>query len=87
MMIGSRAPLKNQPKFNTSTMVLLTDGRVMMQEEATPHWHALTPDAQGSYVNGASRQGADDSSDPLLFLKREVCADGRWMATGGYGRQ
>jgi hypothetical protein len=33
-------------------MVLLSDGRVMVQEEGTAHWHALTPDGSGSYVNG-----------------------------------
>jgi hypothetical protein len=34
-------------------MLLLTDGRVMIQEEGTNHWHALTPDSTGSYVNGS----------------------------------
>ena len=51
-MAGKWQPLTNQPGFNTSTMILLTDGRVMVQEEGTAHWHALTPDDGGSYVNG-----------------------------------
>ena len=34
------------------TMILLTDGRIMVQEEGTAHWHALSPDAHGSYLNG-----------------------------------
>jgi len=33
-MGGTWQPLVNQPGFNTSTMILLTDGRVMVQEEA-----------------------------------------------------
>jgi hypothetical protein len=37
-MAGTWAPLANQPTFNTSTMILLTDGRVMVQEEGTAHW-------------------------------------------------
>ena len=50
--MGTWQGLVNQPTFPVSTMILLSDGRVMVQEEATPHWHALTPDAHGSYVNG-----------------------------------
>jgi hypothetical protein len=49
-MSGTWQKLKNQPPFNTSTMILLTDGRVMVQEEATSHWHALTPDSTGTGV-------------------------------------
>jgi hypothetical protein len=49
-MAGTWQGLVNQPPFHTSTMQLLTDGRVMVQEEATAHWHALTSDNQGSYV-------------------------------------
>src|SRR5262249_60552277 len=51
-MPGTWKPLTNQPTFNTGTMILLTDGRVMVQEEGTAHWHALTPDSHGSYING-----------------------------------
>jgi hypothetical protein len=36
-MTGTWQGLGNQPTFYTSTMILLTDGRVMVQEEATPH--------------------------------------------------
>jgi hypothetical protein len=48
----SWTPLKSQPDFRTSTMLLLSDGRVMVQEHASAHWHALTPDENGSYVDG-----------------------------------
>ena len=48
-MAGTWQALVNQPPFNTSTMILLTDGRVMVQQEATSHWYALTPDQAGSY--------------------------------------
>ena len=51
-MPGTWTALANQPAFNTSTMILLTDGRVMIQEEGTAHWHALTPNGSGSYVDG-----------------------------------
>jgi hypothetical protein len=50
--MGTWQNLLNPPTFPVSTMIQLSDGRIMVQEEATPHWHALTPDAQGSNVNG-----------------------------------
>lgn len=51
-MSGTWQSLLHQPTFQVSTMLLLSNGTVMVQEEATPHWHALTPDDTGSYVNG-----------------------------------
>ena len=43
-MPGNWKPLKNQPTFGASTMLLLTDGTIMVQEEAGKYWHRLTPD-------------------------------------------
>jgi hypothetical protein len=40
-------------------MLLLSDGRVMVQEDGTPQWYALTPDADGSYVKGTWSPLAD----------------------------
>lgn len=81
-MTGTWQPLLNQPTFNTSTMILLTDGRVMVQEEATPHWHALIPDNQGSYVNGTWSSLAD-----MAFWRRYYASgmlkDGRVILIGG----
>jgi hypothetical protein len=63
-------------------MLLLTDGRVMVQEEATPHWHALTPDSHGSYVHGTWSPLAD-----MAFWRRYyasgVLKDGRVILIGG----
>ena len=36
--------LTNKPGFNTSTMLLLTDGSVMVQEQGGLRWKKLTPD-------------------------------------------
>jgi len=81
-MAGSWQGLVNQPTFNTSTMILLTDGRVMVQEEATPHWHALTPDSSGSYVHGTWAPLAD-----MAFWRRYYASgtlrDGRVILIGG----
>ena len=81
-MAGTWQPLANQPSFNTSTMILLTDGRVMVQEEATEHWHALTPDASGSYVNGTWSTLAD-MSFWRRYYSSGVLKDGRVFLCGG----
>lgn len=81
-MAGTWKALKNQPTFNTSTMILLTDGRVMVQEEGTAHWHALTPDSKGSYVNGTWADLAD-----MAFWRRyyasAILMDGKVFICGG----
>ena len=81
-MAGTWEPLQNQPKFNTSTMFLLSDGRIMVQEEGTAHWHALTPDSTGSYVKGTWSDLAD-----MSFWRRYYASgmlkDGRIIIVGG----
>jgi Kelch motif protein len=81
-MAGSWQSLTHQPNFNMSTMILLSDGRVMVQEEATPHWHALTPDNHGSYINGTWSTLAD-----MSFWRRYYASgmlrDGRIVLIGG----
>jgi hypothetical protein len=49
---GTWTSLTNQPAKALDTCELLTDGTVMCHEGATAHWHRLSPDLQGSYVNG-----------------------------------
>ena len=81
-MTGTWQGLKNQPNFNTSTMMLLTDGRVMVQEEATAHWHALTPDSNGDYVQGTWSTLADMSFWRRYYASG-VLKDGRVIVCGG----
>lgn len=81
-MAGTWQALTHQPTFNTSTMILLSDARIMVQEEATQHWHALTPDRYGSYVNGTWSPLAD-----MSFWRRYYASgmlkDGRIVVIGG----
>ena len=81
-MPGTWRGLDNQPAFSTSTMMLLTDGRVMVQEEATNHWHALTPDHTGSYVGGTWSRLADMSIWRRYYASG-ILADGRVIVVGG----
>jgi hypothetical protein len=81
-MPGTWRGLANQPAFSTSTMMLLTDGRVMVQEEGTNHWHALTPDHTGSYVSGTWSPLADMSIWRRYYASG-VLDDGRVIVVGG----
>jgi hypothetical protein len=84
--------LVNQPTFLCDTALLLTDGRVMVHQYGDPHnngqgmnnWWALTPDANGSYLNGTFSQLASMSSNygPLYFASA-VLPDGRVIVEGG----
>jgi len=78
-------PLNNQPTFNaTSTALLLTDGTVMVQDTETPDWWRLTPDANGSYVNGTWSQLASlPSGYAPIFYASAVLPDGRVIIEGG----
>jgi hypothetical protein len=81
-MSGTWQPLKNEPKFNPSTMLLLTDGTVMAQSYCSNNWWRLTPDASGDYVNGAWTQLANSPNAPMYYASA-VLADGRVFVAGG----
>src|SRR5215467_1904854 len=50
---ASWTPLSNRAPGSTGTMLLLTDGTVMVQGYSPGNnWMQLTPDASGSYING-----------------------------------
>lgn len=81
-MAGTWQPFAHQPNFNASTMLLLTDGRVMCQDDGTANWHALTPDAKGSYVNGTWSNVAP-MHHTRLYYASAVLKDGRVFVSGG----
>src|SRR5215467_277670 len=81
-------PLTHQPDFTAGTLLLLTDGTVMVHHEDAnggySDWHKLTPDINGSYVNGTWTQVASLPSNygPMSFASA-VLADGRLIIEGG----
>ena len=81
-MAGIWKGLVNQPMFNVSTMILLTDGRVMAQEEGQKHWHALAPDSDGSYLNG-TWSTLKDMSFWRRYYASSMLKDGRVVVVGG----
>lgn len=81
--------LTHPPPFNPGVMFLLTDGRVMVQdqgsaENGSSNWWLLTPDAHGGYADGTWRQAASMPSDYApLYAASAVLPDGRLAVEGG----
>ena len=81
-MPGTWKPLKNQPTFGASTMLLLTDGTIMVQEEAGKNWWRLSPDAKGDYING-SWTPLSPMKNTREYFASAVLSDGRVFVAGG----
>jgi len=83
--------LTNLPPTTLGSILLLTDGTVIAHEEAdlinnlaTVNWYKLTPDINGSYVNGTWSQIAPLPSEYCpLFFASAVLADARVIVEGG----
>src|SRR5208282_2590054 len=77
----SWTPLTNAAPVSMGSMLLLTDGRVLVHEEPNCNpgagcvgndytaWYTLTPDSTGSYINGTWTKVASLPSTyaPLFF--------------------
>ena len=77
-------PLKTPAPDGCIVPFLLTDGTVMCQGNNGNDWWKLTPDINGSYVNGTWTRLADLASnyEPYAFASA-VLADGRLLIEGG----
>jgi len=81
-------PLAHQPTFTAGTLLLLTDGTVIVHHEdpngGYSEWYKLTPDINGSYINGTWSQAASLASNygPESFGSA-VLADGKLIIEGG----
>ena len=70
--------------FPASAPVLLTDGRVMVQEIDSEKWWQLVPDEMGSYENGTwSFLAAMPAGYNPLYTATGVLPDGRVIVEGG----
>ena len=80
----SWTPLTNQPTFNASTSLLLTDGTVLVQQYSGRQIWRLTPDNTGSYVHGTWSQLASlPTNYAPLYYGSAVLPDGRVIMEGG----
>ncbi|MBV8072871.1 MAG: hypothetical protein JO270_23410 [Acidobacteriaceae bacterium] len=77
-------PLAHKPSVNSiGTMVLLTDGSVMMESyDDIQTWIKLTPDAKGGYVNGTWSTLAKMRT-PRLYFASQVMQNGKLWVMGG----
>lgn len=85
-------PLVNPPPFGTpGTMLLESNGTVLVHNEpdnnvtaGTNQWWKLTPDSQGSYINGTWKQIASmPSSYAPLYFGSAILPNGKLIVEGG----
>lgn len=80
--------LRHAPPFVPGTMLLSSDGSVLVHEEpetgGTGAWFRLTPDEKGSYADGTWSQIASMPAGyaPLYFASA-ILPDGRMIVEGG----
>jgi hypothetical protein len=77
----TNSPTVGGVTIGASTMLLLTDGTVMVQEGNGARWYLLTPDAFGSYQNGTFT-ALPSMHKPRLYYASSVLADGRVIVAG-----
>jgi len=82
---GTWTPLTNIAPDYISLMLQLTDGSVMCLGTQSSNWYRLTPDTNGSYLNGTWTSLAP-MHDSRLYCSSQVLRDGRIFVAGGeYG--
>jgi hypothetical protein len=76
--------LTHQPPDGAEIAMQLTDGTVLVQGYQGQDWYKLTPDINGSYINGTWTQVAslESNYDPYAMAEA-VLADGRVLIEGG----
>lgn len=81
---GTWTPVARNAPGSIFLMLLMPDGTVMAANGGSA-WFRLTPDAQGSYVNGTWTTLAS-MHDSRLYYSSQVLRDGRLFVAGGeYG--
>ncbi|MGA2926065.1 MAG: hypothetical protein ABSG43_08735 [Solirubrobacteraceae bacterium] len=82
------APLTHAPPFAPGTMLLASDGTVLVHAEppagGTSAWYKLAPSSNGSYVDGtwSKLPSMPSGYDPLYFASA-ILPDGRMIVEGG----
>jgi hypothetical protein len=85
LLSSAWAPLANSAPSSTGTgtMMLLTDGTVMVQGGGTTNtWYQLTPNASGNYTKGTWGT-LPSMNTPRLYFASNVLTDGRVFVLGG----
>ena len=82
--MGTWTALTNQPpgSLNSDSMILLTDGSVLVHNASGAEWRRLTPDGQGNYTTG-SWSPVFAMHNSRQFFASGVMRDGKVFAIGG----
>jgi hypothetical protein len=81
-------PLKNAPAFHPGTMLLASDGTVLVHSEpaagGTSAWYKLTPNSKGSYTSGtwSKLPPMPGGYNPLYFASA-ILPNGQMIVEGG----
>jgi hypothetical protein len=80
--------LTNAPPFVPGTMLLQSDGTVLVHEEpetgATTAWYRLTPDSKGNYADGTwSKIASMPKGYAPLYFASAILPDGQMIVEGG----
>jgi len=78
--------LTNSPPANVGAALVLTDGTLLVhaEQQNSANWYRLTPDINGSYINGTWSQVASlPSGYAPLYFASAVLPDGRVAVEGG----
>lgn len=82
--VTNLAPSLDAPPSATGTMLLLTDGTVMVQGNPLNTWMRLTPSAKGSYADGTWSSLASMSTARLYFASHILPSGKVWILGGEY---
>ncbi|HUB46942.1 MAG TPA: choice-of-anchor D domain-containing protein [Acetobacteraceae bacterium] len=76
--------LTGVPSFTPDTMLLMTDGTVLVHDTGGQNWYRLKPDASGHYdTASATWSGPFPMANSRQFFASGVLADGRVYVVGG----
>jgi hypothetical protein len=82
--LPAQPPVLDYTDCGVGAPILLTDGSVLVQDDGCQDWWKLTPDINGSYVNGTWSQIASLPADySPLYHSTAVLPDGRVIIEGG----
>ena len=83
-MASSWKSLGAVPSFTPDTMLLMTDGTVLVHDAGGKDWYRLTPDANGKYETAAAHwSGPFSMANSRQFYASGVLKDGRVFVVGG----
>ncbi|MGZ4788813.1 MAG: hypothetical protein ACXVZX_09860, partial [Terriglobales bacterium] len=83
-VLPNQPPVLDYIDCGPNAPILLTDGTVLVQDAGCQDWWKLTPDVNGSYVNGTWSQIASLPSEySPLYHSSAVLPDGRFIIEGG----